>query len=168
MSKLLNFAGFQTGWFACVLSAAAGRPVLGPLVVGAVVTANIVWSVERRALVVLAVLAAVIGYAVDSGLVLGGLMSFPPDARLGGPSTLWMVALWVNLAITLRSSLGWLRGRYALAAVLGAVGGPLAYGAGAGLGAITIAEPMWLALAAVAVAWLAAMPLLLRVDRVTP
>jgi len=43
----------------------------------------------------------------------------------------------VNLATTLNVSMAWLRGRYALAAIFGAFGGPLAYYSGAKLGAMT-------------------------------
>jgi tetrahydromethanopterin S-methyltransferase subunit D len=70
-----------------------------------------------------------------------------------------MVMLWVNLATTMNVSMAWLRGRYALGAVFGAIGGPLAYYSGAKLGAMTrLPEPgglLW-----IGVAWAIALPLL--------
>ena len=48
-----------------------------------------------------------------------------------------MVMLWVNFAMTLNVSLGRLRGKYLLAGILGAFGGPMAYYGGAELGAMT-------------------------------
>ena len=75
------------------------------------------------------------------------------------PTTLWMIALWVNLAATLRVSLGWLDRRWFAAGLLGALGGPIAYGAGANLGAIEFAQPV-VSLAAIAGQWLVAMPVL--------
>jgi hypothetical protein len=157
----LRLLAFQAGWFACVLGAARGMPVLGPVLVGAFVLLHLVanrrvW--EREAALLAA--SALVGYAADSILVLAGVLRFPPQASLGGPSALWMVALWVNLALTLNGPLGWLKGRHALAALLGAAGGPLAYEAGARLGAASLGDPYWASLAAVAVEWSLAMPLL--------
>jgi hypothetical protein len=48
-----------------------------------------------------------------------------------------MVMLWVNLATTFYFFPGWLRGRYVLSAIFGAIGGPIAYFSGAKLGAMT-------------------------------
>jgi hypothetical protein len=73
--------------------------------------------------------------------------------------------MWVNFALILNVSLRWLRGRYLLGAVLGFFGGPLAYFAGARLGAIRIPEPLALKLLVLALAWALAVPLLLRISR---
>jgi hypothetical protein len=71
-----------------------------------------------------------------------------------------MVALWMNLAATLRHSLSWLCGRPVLALVMGAVAGPLAYWGGARLGAVELGAPLGSSLAAIAVEWALALPLL--------
>jgi hypothetical protein len=76
-----------------------------------------------------------------------------------------MVMLWVNLAATMNDSMGWLRGRYALAAVFGAVGGPMAYYGGAKLGAMT-ALPQFTSLITIGAAWAVAMPLLYRIAKI--
>jgi hypothetical protein len=68
-------------------------------------------------------------------------------------------------ATTLNVSLRWMKKRWTLAAGLGAVGGPLAYLAGAQLGAVTLTETST-ALAAIGTVWALAMPvLLLAADR---
>ncbi|MHC4948250.1 MAG: DUF2878 domain-containing protein [Planctomycetota bacterium] len=157
---VVNLVGFQVGWFACILGAAAGRPAVGPLVVAGLVIGQ--YAAARRhmpAPVVLAA-AAAIGYAADSALVLAGRLEFPPETHLLGPSPLWMAAMWVNLAVTLRGALGWLSGRLVACAVLGAVSGPLAYEAGARLGAVGIGAPAALSHALIAVEWLVGLPLL--------
>jgi hypothetical protein len=81
-----------------------------------------------------------------------------------------MVALWVLFATTFNASLRWLRGRPLLAMALGAVGGPLAYLAGAQLGAISFPE-LASGLAVQAAGWTLLMPLLMRIadrlDRVS-
>lgn len=137
--KLVNFVGFQVVWFAAVLGAAAGSPWLGPL-------AALMWlaihfsmvSDGRRDEAGLVVCAAALGYLFDSTLFTAGLLTVVPHGVLGGPSPMWVVALWAAFATTLRHSMGWLRGRLVLAAMAGAVFGPLAYAGAATLGSITI------------------------------
>jgi hypothetical protein len=157
---LANFAAFQACWFANVLGAAHGLPWAGPLVTAGWLAVHLAGlrgeaAVELRVLVA----AALLGWLADSGLVLAGLVTFPETTRLGGPSPVWMVALWAAFAATLRHSLGWLRGRLASGALLGAAGGPLAYLAGQSLGAITLTGEA--GIAAVAVQYALATPLLL-------
>jgi len=65
--------------------------------------------------------------------------------------------MYALFATTLNVSLNWLHGRWLLAVVLGGVSGPLAYWAGARLGAVTMPSPE-LALGALAVGWAALMP----------
>ena len=98
-------------------------------------------------------------------------MSFPPQAQFGAPTTLWMVTLWLGFAATLRHALGWIRGRYLLGAILGAVAGPLAYWSGSKLGAVVLTQT-GSSLLMVALEWAVAMPLLLllvaRLEREEP
>jgi hypothetical protein len=70
-----------------------------------------------------------------------------------------MVALWGLFAIALNVTLRWLRRRYLLAAVLGAVCGPASFVAGVKLGAAQFVDRVP-ALAVLAVVWAVAMPLL--------
>ena len=58
--------------------------------------------------------------------------------------------------------MGWLCGRFALATVFGAIGGPLAYLAGDKLGALEIHV-----LPAVVIAWIVVMPCLLAIEMKT-
>jgi hypothetical protein len=73
-------------------------------------------------------------------------------------SPLWMVMLWVNLAMTLNDSMAWLRGRFVLAVIFGAIGGPLAYYSGAKLGAADV--PAMADLVVIGIAWAIAFPAL--------
>jgi len=181
---ILNVVFFQAGWFACVLGASAGWPALGPLVVALWLLLHLASSGRPRAEIATIVAAGLIGYAADSLLVMADVLAFPSGARLGGPSPLWMVALWMNLAGTLGLSMRWLRGRPLLAALFGAIGAPLSYLAGARLGAAQIAAPftalaggaagmiapepgsvlsLAAGLGAIALEWAIAMPLLLAI-----
>jgi hypothetical protein len=64
-------------------------------------------------------------------------------------------------ATTLNGSMSWLAGRYRLAAVLGAICGPISYAAGARLGAIEFPLHAGLSLVGIAVVWACVMPSLL-------
>jgi len=161
-----NFLALQFGWLVTVLGAVAGWPLAGPAFTAGWLGAHLYHLAGGARRIELRVVlgAIVLGYLLDSVLVLLGVMEFAPQTRLGAPTTVWMVTLWINLALTLRHSLGWLRERYLLAAVLGAFAGPLAYAAGAKLGAIGYPNAL-LGHSAVALEWLAALPALMVLTR---
>ena len=75
-----------------------------------------------------------------------------------------MLALWINLAAGLRSALDWLSGRFVMAAIFGAVLGPVAYLAGEKLGALQLEKSLYLTIPAIALEWGLAMPLLIWIS----
>jgi hypothetical protein len=164
--KPLNFVCFQIGWFACALGAAHGRPLLGPLVVGILLSLQLplVPAPGKQARFVLA--ATVLGWLIDSGLACADVFTFPIGGRLLGLSPLWMAALWANFAGTLHLCLDWLRGRYWLASVLGACGGPMAYYGGQRLGAMQLGGNTALSLLVIAVEWALVTPALVGLSEV--
>jgi hypothetical protein len=165
LRKVANFIAFQAAWFAAVLGAAHGMPWLGVLAVPIALALHLALSPDWRPELLLALAAAATGFVFDSILIAAGMFSPVPYILPSPFSSLWMVMLWINLATTMNVSLGWLRGRYALAAVFGAFGGPLAYYSGAKLGAMTAIPPVN-ALLAIGVAWALAFPLLLKINDV--
>lgn len=135
MRIFLNVLGFQVGWFLSVLGAARGLPWLGPLSIMTVLAFHLSQTPRRLAEVTLALATGAFGFLFDSALVAGGVFS-PVRYWMPAPfSPFWTVLLWVNFATLLNVSLKWLQGRYVLAALLGALGGPAAYYGGAKLGA---------------------------------
>ncbi len=156
---LINIFAFYIGWFACVLGGAYGLPWLGTALALAIVVRHIGQAMQPWLELRLALLAGLLGVLVDSLPVAAGLVDYPSGTVLTGMAPYWIVALWMLFATTLNVSLRWLKGRLLLAAVLGAIAGPPAYYAGAGLGAITLlqAGP---ALLLLALLWSMAMPLL--------
>ncbi|MCX6866389.1 MAG: DUF2878 domain-containing protein [Verrucomicrobia bacterium] len=164
MNKIINIIAFQAAWFAAVLGAANGMPWLSVVVVPLGLTLHLALSSAWRPELILALCAAVMGFVLDSVLVAAGAFSPIPDLFPVPFTALWMVMLWVNLATTINVSMGWLHGRYALAAVCGAVGGPIAYYSGAKLHAMTqMPEPA--GLIGIGIAWAIALPLLFGVAR---
>ena len=105
--KILCLVFFQAGWFACVLSAAAGKPELGVVSILSWVTVYIFTTHDYSNELLLISSALVIGYVFDSALALAGILGFSEQSltTIGSPSTYWMLALWINLAAILRSVL---------------------------------------------------------------
>ena len=157
----LNFIVFQVAWLACVLGGANDRAAAGTLAV--LVAIGLHLAIARRPLpeALLVAAAALLGLAWDSGVVALGLMSYPAGQFAPGLAPYWIVAMWGLFATTLNLSMSWLRGRPWLAALLGAVGGPLAYLAGARLGGLQMPDPA-LALGVQALGWAVLLPVLNR------
>jgi hypothetical protein len=160
MKLLINFVAFQLGWFACVLGAAAGFPWFGPVVVAAAVALHLVMARAPLPELYLVLAAMMLGLVADSVLLATGWLSYSVGLWLPGLAPYWIIAMWALFATTLNVSMGWMRGRPVLTVLMGAVGGPLSYLAGEKLGAIELTQPVQ-ALAALAVAWAIAMPLLM-------
>jgi len=179
-AKLINIAGFQAVWLACLLGAGYGHWLSGPVVLllwlplhlavisrgGAGPAAGDAASakVRRRGAIDgelrLVGFAVLLGYFIDSLHVFLGLIDFPPHSGPALPTTPWMLALWAGFATTLRHSMGWMRRRYALSALAGVLFSPLPYLMGERFNAIEVKDG-WAGLPLVASTWGLAMPVLL-------
>jgi hypothetical protein len=159
MPVLFNIVAYQIAWFACVLGAANQLPWIGTSIALVVVALHLALVQRRGVEVKLIVAAAVIGLILDSALASAGLVSFTSGVWIDGIAPHWMVGLWIAFATTLNISMRWLVTRPALAVVFGALGGPVAYYAGAKLGAITI-NPSASTFIAIGLGWAAALWLL--------
>jgi hypothetical protein len=107
------------------------------------------------------------GTFLDSLLALSGLVSYRGGYSLNWLAPAWITALWVNFATTLHFALRWLADRPWLAAVLGAIAGPLAYYAAAGLGAAELPHG-GLSLVALAIVWGVAVPFSMALSKMAP
>jgi hypothetical protein len=161
MNMLSNFLLFQAAWFTTVLGAANGMPWMGPVAVLAVVGVHL-RQIRRPGMELRLILGAVLlGLVADSLILATGWIAYPNGRWIPGLAPYWIVALWALFATTLNVSMRWMHGRHVLAAVFGAVGGPLSYLAGAKLGAMSFLSPAP-AFIALALLWSMAMPLLVR------
>jgi hypothetical protein len=160
MAIAANVLLFQLGWFACVLGAARDWSREGVAVALAIVAAYVARAARPRRELLLVAVAAATGALADSLLAAAGWLRYEGAAPFEGAAPYWIVALWALFAITLNVSMRALRGHPALGAVLGFVGGPLAYLGGEKLGALALAQPAP-ALVALALVWALATPLLL-------
>lgn len=156
---LANVALSQLAWFAAVLGAAHHMAPAGTLCVVAVVCWHLSVSARPGREALLVALACAIGFTVETMVALQGNVAYPsgqPDPHF---APYWMVALWGLFAIALNVSLRWLRPRLWLAAVLGAIVGPLAFSSGVRLGGATFVHTVP-ALLTLALVWGGVLPLL--------
>lgn len=160
-----NLLGYQAVWFAIIIGAGHGQPWPGILTALAFVAWQ-AWGAQRALMLRLVLAAVALGVVIDGVLAGSGLLAYasPWPSSRGAP--LWILAIWAAFAMTLPRSLAFLQGRPWLAAALGAIGGPLAYlGAARGWSAVSFSMPAWQPVAALAVAWASAMPLLASLAR---
>ena len=151
--NLVNFILFQISWFACVLGAA--HNLLWPSVV--VIFVFVAWQLSPQNRcpgdIRLVALCVAIGIVLDSVWIRLGIikyeMAYP--SQLWAP--IWIIFLWVSLALTINHSLAWVKRRLIVAALFGAIGSPLSYYAGSRLGAAELPADVVITVAVFAVSW---------------
>ncbi len=165
MSLMLqNFLLFQLGWLSCVIGGASSSyHWVGVVVVAAIIAVHLVRACNIGNEIMLILIATLLGTTWDSALMVAGLFAFNHGVVFDALVPFWMVAMWALFATTLNVSMRWMKNRYLLASVFGAVGGPVAYYAGHRLGAVEFSETST-ALLAVAAGWAVIMPLLMRLS----
>ncbi len=161
---LTNFLLFQLGWLACVLGGRGSWHWAGTVLVLGIVMFHVSRASRPRAELILILVALLVGAAWDSLLVWADLLKYAHGLFNSDLAPHWIIAMWALFATTLNVSLRWLKGRWFLATLLGAIGGPLAYFAGHRLGAVDMPDQT-LALATLALGWSVLMPLLMTLSR---
>ena len=135
-------------------------PWVGVVAAGAVTAWHLTRATQPQRELALLAAAAVLGAIFETLLMQTSWVRFETDVLVAGAAPNWMIALWVIFATKLDVSLRWLRRKFWLAAILGAVGGPAAYYAGARLGALEFLAT-GAALAAIGIGWAILVPVLL-------
>lgn len=162
---LANAVAYQLAWLVAVLGAAAGAPWWGPVAASGASALRLASSRRRASVVTVLAVSVALGAAVDGALAATGVMSYGEPARTwpGPVPPAWMLGLWAGFGTTLGASARWLSGRLGLSALVGAAGGPLAYAAGARLGAMDLGAPRAGSLAVIGAAWALCLPMLVAV-----
>jgi hypothetical protein len=163
MMVVSNVVLFQIGWFSCVLTAAAHQPWIGLILAMGIVAIHTLRAPMPMMELKLVFLALAIGLFFDSFLVWQGWLIYSSGILLSNIAPYWIVAMWGLFATLLNVSLRWMRGRWIMAVVFGAAGGPAAYYGGLRLGALEFGN-MPAGLLALAIGWAALTPLLLALS----
>lgn len=158
MDVLVNICLYQVGWFACVFGAATGHPWLGMSLALGLIAVHLGLSAETRRQLTLMTAAGIIGLTIDTLQLWWGVFRFPNGTIVPWLAPLWVVVLWIQFATILPFSLRWLSNRYGLSAVLGFIGGPLAYYAGEAAGAVVFLAPRFPHFLIVGLFWSLALP----------
>jgi hypothetical protein len=156
-----SLVGYQLVWFCAVIGASRG--LAWPGVIGMLVFAACQLGLAQhyKADVSLIVVAIAMGFLLDGGLIRAGWACYAAPWPSTTLAPAWILALWATFALTFTQSLAYLQTRLWLAALLGAIGGPLAYlGAARGWHVVTFADPSWHALLWLSMGWALATPAL--------
>ncbi|MES2579261.1 MAG: DUF2878 domain-containing protein [Pseudomonadota bacterium] len=162
-SIIINFILFQIGWFACVIGAAKQMPWIGVVVVLAIVAWHLMHAQQRKREVSLLLIVLVIGGIFDQIMLNHQLISYQSHGWSSGLVPVWILALWAEFFTILNVSLRWMRGRWLIAVLFGAIGGPLAYMGAAKLGAVTL-NMMPASYIALSIGWAILTPLMLQLS----
>lgn len=138
LKTIVNILLYQCAWFASVLGAAHQQPWLGLEVTGIVLGFHFVQVKHPKPEAWLMLIALLIGLLFDQALLAFGLINYQAHGWSDALVPVWILALWLGFATLLNVSLRWMRDKLFLAAMLGLIGGPLAYHAAEALQAITI------------------------------
>jgi hypothetical protein len=158
---IVNLLLFQAVWFVAVLGAAADNGWIGLVGLTVFLAVHYLSFDSVRADFALAGISIIVGAVAETIIVQSGLMDYKAALPVQGFAPLWLLVLWANLALTANGCLAWLHGRYVLAGVFGATGGPLAYYAGIKLGAATT-DSVVLALLVIGLIYAAYTPFMLH------
>lgn len=157
---IINFILFQLAWFACVIGAAQGLPWLGVIVTLLILAWHFFHAKQRKYELILILSALIIGAFFDQFILSMEWVSYQAHGWSSGLVPAWILALWVAFASTLNLSLAWMQGRYLIAVLFGASGGPLAYFGAQNIGAVYLPETA--SYVALAVGWAVITPALLH------
>ena len=168
-THLINYALYQAGWFACVLGAASHRPRTGFLIAVILIGAHLALSIERSIEARLVVFVTAVAAVVEIVQIAAGTYRFTSGTVNHALPPPWLLAMWAQLATTLRFSLRRVITRPVFAALFGAAGGPIAFLAGERLGAVTLLPPLVHSLLRLSISWAIALSVVSAVVRtVTP
>ncbi|MCC7249787.1 MAG: DUF2878 domain-containing protein [Lysobacter sp.] len=164
MTFWANLLGYQAVWFATIGGAARGLWWPGVVAAALFAAAHLRFGVRdpasRATDARLLIVAVVVGLVLDGMLARSGLVRYAASdiALPSGGAPLWILALWACFALTLRHSMAALIRLPQVAALAGAVFGPLAYYGVARVGAAaTLSTPQWQPLLALCIGWISAM-----------
>jgi len=159
----VNFVLFQLAWFAAIIGGAGGWSWQAAL--PAVIVCLLHLGLNRRmwrqeGVTILGI--TLLGLIVETGFISLNALTYAGSEAGTFLPPVWILALWLAFGTLPNGSLAWLKGRMVLQIILGAILGPLSYGAGVRLGAALFGEPVWVSLGVIGIGWGLAMPVMFR------
>lgn len=153
---LVNFIWFQLIWFLAVLFQDKFWWLLALLII-----LHFALRKNTRLELLTIVPVALTGMIIDTSLTLSGLFVFPPSS-MNLIIPIWLMALWLGFAGTLRHSMHYLQNRPWLSAALGLVSAPLSYFAGYRFEAVAFPLGLTTSLVCIGLVWAVFLPMAFR------
>lgn len=164
MPKLPNILGFQLVWLSLVASPALDQQIPALLLAALWMLLHFRYSAHRRADLQLLLTALALGPLCDTLLLHLQLVDYHGLQPLSGLPPLWVYALWAHFSLLLNHGMNLLRRQPVLVGIIVLLSAPVAYCAGARLGAAVLAQPLWQPLLVIMLCWSLVVPLLLRLS----
>jgi hypothetical protein len=162
---LINQGFFQLSWPACVIGAAYGWLWTGLLVVGVMALWQLNRANRHRLDGRMIAVCLALGLVLDTAWVRLGLLEFAMPWPSAGYAPLWIMLLWLALALVINHSMSAFKHRLLLVGVLGGLGSPMSYFAGSRFGAVEWLAPAWQVVLATGISWALVLPLLFWLAR---
>ena len=159
-----NLLAFQACWWTLILTGPRSA-WLGLLVTGLWALIHLSLTSQARADLLLMGVLFVAGPWLDVAVAAQGWLEYHGAAPYRGAPPYWIFGLWLAFAMTVHHAMRGIFQRPLLAALLGAIGGPLAYYGGSRFGAATLPDPATTALLGLGLSWAAAMLLISLLSR---
>lgn len=137
---IINFILFQISWFACVIGAARGYPLLGVSITIITLFWHLFQSKQPKFEFLLIVIVLMLGGLFDQFLLSMSLINYQSNGWDSSFVPVWILALWTAFASTLNLSLSWMHDRYLISTLFGAIGGALAFLGAQQLGGVSLLE----------------------------
>ena len=164
--KVLNAIFFYIIWWGCVLGIQYSYNYLGPLltIIVGIAHLNIIVDFKKEVKLILAV--GLLGLIVESFHLHSNLLDysgyifsnslFPP---------LWILCMWLGFAGTLNYSMFWMKGRWILMIICGAIFGPMSYLAGVKLGVLNLNFSYTLSIVVIGITWGLSIPIMYYMNK---
>jgi len=162
---VINQVFFQLSWPACVVGAAYGWLWAGFVVVGGMALWQLVSSRRHRLDFRMLAICLPLGFLMDSAWVQLGLLDFATSWPSDQFAPLWILFLWVALALVINHSLSAFKQRLIVIGLAGGIGSPMSYYAGSRFGAVEWVAPAWQVILATGLSWAIVLPLLFWLAR---
>jgi hypothetical protein len=158
-----NFLGYYLAWFLLLTTGETTKAWIGFSVALIFLGVHFLFSAFKKADAYLLLTLTGIGWCVDSINISRGLFIFDHSHIAIIP--MWLLFIWMIFSQLFNHSLAWLKGRYQLASLLGAIFAPLSYYSGTAFNVVTFPN-MPLSLLTIGLSWSVLMPLFVYLSSV--
>jgi len=156
---LARWLGYQIVWLACATGASRGAGWLGILASLTFVAASMRFEPLPRGAMAVIAASAISGAVFETALVQWDFVRYAAPWPSASLAPAWIVALWLSFGAVIPSMTAILGNNPVRnGAALAFVAAPLAYGAGARLGALEVIRPAWTAYLVIAFGWAVLLP----------